>query len=147
MFESSCFHGEAHTVALTVASLKRTLHGTKKCRNFDYFRRSDTKMPSQALETYLSFFSQAPLLKNCYNTSFFFYTCVESLTKNKEKRAILRPNQRLEAPVPPFFLRGNSAITPTSPLVRNSAIIPPPCDGLFGALTTVWQSDSSFRVL
>ena len=25
--------------------------------------------------------------------------------------------------------------------------VPPPCDGLFGALTTVWQRGSSFRAL
>ena len=40
--------------------------GTKKCRNFDYFQRPVTKMPSQGLEiSLLFFFPQVPLLKNC----------------------------------------------------------------------------------
>ena len=37
----------------------------------------------------------------------------------------------------------HSATTPATPLIRNA----PPGDGLLGALTTVWQSDSSFRAL
>ena len=56
MFESSCFHGEALTVALAVASLQRALHGTKKCRKFDNFQRPVSKMPSQTLEISFSFF-------------------------------------------------------------------------------------------
>ena len=38
------------------------MHGTKKCRNFDYFQRPVSKMPSQALDFFLLFFLFFPRL-------------------------------------------------------------------------------------
>ena len=48
-------------------------------------------------------------------------TCVASPT-NKKQEPILRTNPRMEALLPPFFLRTtfrNSATTPASPLIEN----------------------------
>ena len=66
--------------------------------------------------------------------------------QKKSEKPIFRTIPRLEAPPPLIFLRTtfrNSAITLASPLIK----CPPPCDRVSGALTAVWQNDSSFGVL